>query len=91
MITDKQLSIELLSIYILTGFHFYIHAFTYIWVLKTNLLINNPADANAIATRSSSTMKTKMATPIKVRGCIVTPCGVSPLAVGTRKYMNVYE
>ena len=34
-------------------------------------------------------MKTKMATPIKVRGCIVTPCGVSPLAVGTRKYMNV--
>ena len=78
MITAIQLAIGLLSIYI-----FYIHAFTYIWVLKTNLLINNPADANAIATRISSTMKTKMATPLKVGGCIVTTCRVSPVAVGT--------
>ena len=90
MITAIQLAIGLLGIYILTGIHFYIHVFTYIQVLKTNLLINRPPDANAIATRISSTMKTKMATPIKVRGCIVTTCGVSPFAVGTRKYMNVW-
>ena len=60
-----------------------------IQALKTNLLIRKPADIDIIITRSSSTMVTKMAAPIKIRGCVVTTVGVSPVPVGTSKCMIV--
>ena len=69
MITAIQSAIELLSTF---EHELFLHAYSYIRVLKTNLLINSPADANAITTRMISTMETKMATPIRIRGCIET-------------------
>ena len=78
MITEKQSAIGLLSTLR--------HELKYtciIPVLKTNLLINSPADANAITTRMTSTMETKMATPIRIRGCIETESDVTSCSVGT--------
>ena len=56
--------------------------------LKTNLLIRKPADIDIIITRSSSTMVTKKATPMKIMGGVVTTLGVSPVPVGTSKCMH---
>ena len=52
-------------------------------VLKTNLLIRKPTDIDIIITRSSSTMVTKMAAPMKIRGGVVTTVEVAPVPVGT--------
>ena len=58
-----------------------------VWVLKTNLLMRQPAGAAAIMTRSSSTKVMAMATPM-IRGCVEPTSGVSSL-LGPSKWRVV--